>query len=152
MLTVRPCTIAEIIGDQAFPALHREYAAEASLAGLPPPTEKLATYRAIEASGVFQAYGAFLDGALVGFVALLTPVIPHYGVAIAVTESLFVARAHRRSGAGLRLIRAAEAHARAQGSPGLLVSAPTGGRLAQVLPGLRYRETNRVFLKEFPSA
>jgi GNAT superfamily N-acetyltransferase len=77
---------------------------------------------------------------------VLKPVIPHYGVAIAVTESFFVGKEYRKSGAGLKLLRAAEAHA--EGAPGLLVSAPVGGTLAEVLPHLGYRETNRVFFKE----
>ncbi len=154
MIVIRKCTIGEVAANAAFPALHREYAAEAALAGLPDPDEKLGAYRLIEPGGAFQAYGAFLvDGpaggdVLVGVAAVLTPVIPHYGVAIAVTESLFVAAAHRRTGAGVKLIRAAEKHARDAGSPALLVSAPVGGRLVRVLPRLGYRETNRVFLKE----
>lgn len=148
MAIVRKCTVGEIEANAAFPALRRAYAAEAALAGLPDPAEKLAAYRLIETSGVFQAYGAFEAGRLVGFCAVLAPIIPHYGVAIAVTESLFVAKEHRKSGAGLKLIRAAEAHARKVGSPALLISAPSSGRLVQVLPGIGYRETNRVFMKE----
>lgn len=150
MVTARKCSVSEIVDNPAFPALHRAYAAEASISGFPDPTEKMASYRLIETSGIFQAYGAFLEGdLLVGFMAVLTPVIPHYGVAITVTESLFVAKEHRKTGAGLKLIRAAETHARDSGSPGLLVSAPSGGPLADVLPHLGYRETNRVFMKGF---
>ena len=65
----------------------------------------------------------------------------------AITESFFVAKVHRDSGAGLKLLRAAEQKARALGSPGLLVSAPFGGTLVQVLPRAGYTETNRVFFK-----
>jgi GNAT superfamily N-acetyltransferase len=148
-LNVRACSVAEIETHPSFPSLAREYADDCALHDLPPPTEKFATYRLLEGSGVFTAYGAFWGGDLVGFVAVLAPVIPHYGVAIAVTESLFVAKAHRKTGAGIRLIRTAEAQARHAGSPALLVSAPAGGRLAEVLPGLGYRETNRVFMKSF---
>ena len=147
-VTVRKCSVAEIEANDAFSSLWREYSAEAAIAGFPPPTEKLATYRLIETSGAFHAYGAFLAKRLVGFMAVLTPVIPHYGIAIAVTESLFVGSEHRKTGAGIKLIRTAERHAREAGSPGLLISAPMGGRLADVLPRLGYRETNRVFMKE----
>ncbi len=147
-LVVRKCAVAEIVDNTWFPALHQEYAEEAALAGLPDPTEKLDTYRLLESSTVFHVYGAFLGDALAGFVAVLTPVIPHYGVAIAVAESLFVGRAHRKTGAGLWLIRAAERHAREAGSPAILFSAPSGGRLERVLPHLGYRETNKVFMRE----
>lgn len=147
MIVVRKCALGEVQGDANFPALFREYGEESAIAGLPSPDEKLAAYRAIEASGIFHIFGAFLGDALVGFIAVLLPVIPHYGVAIGVTESFFVAQGHRKTGAGIKLLRAAEELAREAGSPALLVSAPYGGRLAEVLPGLGYRETNRVFMR-----
>ncbi|MDR1684876.1 MAG: GNAT family N-acetyltransferase [Desulfovibrio sp.] len=127
-----------------------EYAAESSLAGLPDPQEKLSAYLALEMAGsdVFTLYGALQGDTLIGFVALLTPVLPHYGIAIAVAESLFVGSAYRKSGAGLLLIRQAERRARELKSPGLLFSAPSGGRLSVLLPRIGYRETNRAYLKE----
>lgn len=148
MIVVRKCTLAEAQGNANFPALAREYAAESAIAGLPPPDEKIAAYHAIEASGIFHIFGAFLGETLVGFVAVLLPVIPHYGIAVGMTESFFVASEHRKSGAGIKLLRAAERLAHDAGSPALMVSAPFGGRLAEVLPGLGYRETNRVFMRE----
>lgn len=152
VLEIRPCTVAEIVGDPHFTALRREYSAESAVAGLPDPQEKLEMYQAIERTGALQAFGAFVDGALAGFVTVLAPVLPHYGIAIAVTESLFVAAAHRRTGAGLLLLRTAERHAEEIGSPGLLVSAPRRGRLETLLPRIGYDETNRVFLKRFRHA
>lgn len=151
MLEITPCTVTALIDDPRFPALRREYADECAIAGLPDPEEKREMYQAMESTGAVQAFGAFVDGDLAGFVVVLAPLLPHYGRVIAVTESLFVASAHRKSGAGLRLLRRAEQHARDIGSPGLLVSAPigeqSGGRLATLLPRIGYSETNRVFLK-----
>lgn len=148
--TVRRISVAELFSNEHCLALHDEYMHESALAKLPNPEEKIASYTALEASGsdVFSLYGAFVGEVLVGFLILLTPVIPHYGTAIAVAESLFVAAKHRSSGAGLLLIRKAEQRAKELGSQGLLFSSPTGGRLATVLPRIGYRETNRVFFKE----
>jgi GNAT superfamily N-acetyltransferase len=150
-VAVRQTRVAEAFANQAFPALCREYAQESAIAGLPVPREKLFAYQALEASGssAFCVFGAFLGEDLIGFLALLTPELPHYGTAIAVAESLFVGRAHRKTGAGMLLVRQAEKRARAIGSPGMLFSAPSGGRLCMLLPRIGYRETNRVFLKEF---
>lgn len=148
MILIRKITISEVEENENFPNLAKEYAAESSIHGLPLPIEKIAAYRVIESTGIFQAYGAFLEEVLVGFIAVLTPIIPHYGVAITVSESFFVAKEHRKTGAGLKLLRVAHQHAIDAKSPGFLVSAPTGGDLAEVLPGLGYRETNRVFFKE----
>jgi GNAT superfamily N-acetyltransferase len=150
-VTVRRISAAEAFASPEFSTLCREYAEESAVAGLPDPREKLAAYQALEAAGsdAFCVYGAFLGGALIGFVALLTPVLPHYGIAVAVAESLFVGGAHRKTGAGLLLVRQAERRARELRSPGILFSAPSGGRLAVLLPRIGYRETNRVFLKGF---
>lgn len=146
-LVVRRCTVQEAINNPAFPALAQEYYAESSIAGLPDPTEKMHIYNRLERSKSFQAYGAFIGDELIGFAVVLTPVIPHYGVAISVMESLFVAKAHRKTGAGLQIIRAAEDHARHMESPALMISSPFNGALARVLPRRGYRETNRVFIK-----
>jgi GNAT superfamily N-acetyltransferase len=147
-VSVRKVTFAELTSHGNFQALVREYEAESKAAGLPPFDDKMAQYRAIEPSGFFHLYAAFIGEGLIGFIAFLLPVIPHYGVTIAVTESFFVGQKFRKGGAGLKLLRAAEDHARREGSPALMASAPTGGRLAEILPRLGYRETNRVFLKE----
>lgn len=139
---------ARLIAEPAFPALRREYAAECALHGLPDPAEKLVVYQALDANGAFRAFGAYLDGELVGFVAILAPTLPHYGITVAVAESLFVGKAFRKTGAGLALIRRAEQEARELGSPAILFSSPSGGRLATLLPRIGYRETNRAFMKE----
>ncbi|MDR1360682.1 MAG: GNAT family N-acetyltransferase [Deltaproteobacteria bacterium] len=153
-VTLRRISVAEAFSNPMFPALCREYAHESALAGLPEPQEKLSAYQALEAGGseAFCVYGAFMGDLLIGFLALLTPLLPHYGQAVAVAESLFVARAYRKTGAGMLLIRRAEKRAREVNSPGLLFSAPAKGRLARLLPRLGYGETNRVFLKEFEHA
>jgi GNAT superfamily N-acetyltransferase len=148
MLIIARSSVAAIAGAREFAALAAEYAAEAAIDGLPAPAAKMETYRQLEAAGMLHAFSALIDGALVGFITLLAPVLPHYGVPVAVSESFFVASAHRRSGAGLRLLGAAEDEARALGSPGLLVSAPFGGRLFEILPRRGYVETNRVFFKK----
>lgn len=147
---VRKASVAEAVSNPRFLELAREYAAEAKIAGLPDPDEKLAAYAALEHSGIFQGFAAFLGAELIGFIVVLLPVLPHYGAAVGVTESFFVAKAHRHTGAGLMLLRAAENHVRAAGAPGVLVSAPKDGVLAEVLQRRRgYRETNRVFFKAF---
>ena len=152
-MKVERSSVAAIVGAPEFPALAAEYAAECAIAGLPPPTAKMKTYRQLEAAGMLQIFAAFDDaGGLIGLITVLAPVLPHYSVPVAVSESFFVARAHRRTGAGLALLRAAEDLARELGSPGLLVSAPFEGDLFRVLPRRGYAETNRVFFKKVSDA
>jgi GNAT superfamily N-acetyltransferase len=148
MLTVEPSTVAGISTAEQFPKLAAEYAAESAIDGLPPPAARMETYRQLERAGMLHAFAARYDDALVGFITVLAPILPHYSVPVAVSESFFVAKAHRSTGAGLKLLRAAEDKARALGSPGLLVSAPFEGALFKVLPRIGYVETNRVFFKK----
>ena len=151
-MNVQMSSVAELERDPGFAALLAEYASESSIAGMPPPAAKMESYRELEARGLLQVLSATHAGRLVGFLTLLAPVLPHYGVAVAVSESFFVARDHRGTGAGLKLLRAAEDLARRLASPGLLVSAPFEGGLFKVLPRVGYAETNRVFFKKVSDA
>lgn len=152
--TVRPCTIADLERAPNADALLAEYTAESAIPELGPTVRQaeLAQYKAMEAAGLLHMLGAFRgDGLMVGFLTLLIAPLPHFGGRpVASTESFFVAAPERRSGAGLKLLRAAEQRAAEQGAAGLLMSAPVGGRLAQVLPRAGYRETSRVFFRSFP--
>lgn len=146
-LSIQQSTFAAISAAETFPALTEEYGLEAGVVGLPRPEAKVDTYRALEAAGALHVFSATKDGDLIGFVIVLAPMSPHYSVIVAACESFFVAKAHRKTGAGLRLLRAAENRARDLGSPGLLVSAPFAGDLFKVLPRVGYAEVSRSFFK-----
>jgi len=146
-LDIRQITIDDLRFAPGVDALLREYAQECGIAGLPKPKAEWLTYARLEYHGALHVVGAYLDGSLVGFCHVLVSLNPHYSALLAVTESLFVAAAHRGTGAGLALLREAGSIARQRGAVGLLVSAPVGGRLAQILPRCGYRETSRVFFR-----
>lgn len=141
--------IDELWDKPEFEGLITEYAHESSIEGLPPPEAKYETYQALESAGVLQTFAAYECGELVGFLSLLMPIMPHYSQLVATTESYFVAHHARKSGAGLKLLRTAETFCRDHGAKGLLVSAPSHGRLAEVLPRVGYEESNRVFFRSF---
>lgn len=150
-LVVRKCTIADLEASPNIRELLDEYAAESSIDGLPHPSAKVEMYKNLESHGTLYTIGAFLDDMLIGYITILASVLPHYSALVAVTESFFVGKAHRKTGAGLKLLHAAEEYAKGAGSPGILISAPFGGNLAEVLPHVGYTETNRVFFKGFAS-
>lgn len=147
-VVVRPCTILDIENAPNYAVLFQEYASELVVEGAPPFSVKWDVYHTLEDSGALQAIGAYLDNILVGFVTVLVSVFPHVGVLMAITESLFVSKEHRKSGAGLKLIRFAEKTASESGAPCLFISAPFGGDLAEVLPHIGYVETNRLFFRK----
>lgn len=150
-LDVRKCALTEIVDSSIFPQLAAEYAMESAMEGMPAPDTKLELYRQLEAVGALQSFGAFLGDMPVGFIGVLHHVIPHYGVGVAITESFFVAEAYRRTGAGDKLLTLAEDHARALGSPGLLVSAPANFRSAATWMNMKkdYKVASLAFFKRF---
>ena len=151
-VAVRAADVAAIESAASFPALALEYAEETHLPGMPPPLARWPAYRALEEAGVLSVFGAWSGDELVGFITLLIARLPRYDEQVAMCESFFVARAHRRSGAGLRLLRLAEAKARELGARGPSVSAPVRGNLFRVLPRLGYGEAARVFFKKVRNA
>lgn len=147
-MEIRKLTANAFFSDPAWPALRAGYAAECGTKGLT-PTESMPMYNAMEQAGLLLFFGAFINGKMVGFVTVLSNIMPHYDKRISIVESIYVAPEHRKSGAGLRLIRHAERVAREISSPGLFMSAPAGSRLEKVLPRLKFRHSNTVFFKEF---
>lgn len=152
VLTITKNTIAELEAAPQLTALLDEYAAECAIDGLPHPKAKMEMYRELERLGALYTIGAWLGDELIGFVTILAPTLPHYGVCVAANESFFVAAAHRSTGAGDKLLDAAEARALDVGSPGLLATGPEGGVLVKVLPRRGYKKTGAVFFKRLTRA
>lgn len=146
-LAIRLCTVSDLETSPQLADLLAEYGVESAIDGLGAPAAQFALYHQMEATGALHLFGAFDDEALVGFLIMIVSVLPHYGKRIASTESFFVSRAARRTGAGMKLLRSAEQHAKDLGAEGFFVSAPTGGRLDHIMPAQGYRETNRVFFR-----
>ena len=147
LIDIRTISFADIWAASNIDALLAEYAEESSLSGLPTPVPLRDLYELLEQSGSCVLLGAYKGDELVGFLAMVVSMNPHYSQVLAVTESYFVASEHRKTGAGLRLLTAAESLAKAKGAIGILVSAPVQSRLAQVMPGVGYRETTRAFFR-----
>jgi GNAT superfamily N-acetyltransferase len=146
---IRKCPLSEIENAENFPTLLKEYAEESAIDGLPSPAARIEMYRTLEKTGTFHIFGSFVDGVLVGLITVLYSILPHYGISVAVSESFFVMKAHRKSGAGLKLRREAEGFAKGIGSPALLISAPFNGDLAEVLShSSEYKEISRVFFRK----
>ena len=141
-------TVAEIpyteIRDQ--PALLAEYAVECSVPAVGAPDPQWEMYERMQAAGLLQMFGVYVDGGMVGFASVLVSVLPHYGFIAATVESLFVAQAHRSSGAGARLMKTIERHARDRECRAVFYGAPAGGKMESLL-GKRYARTSSMYYK-----
>lgn len=146
-MIIRTATIGEIEQAGALPELLAGYAEESSIPEFGQASPDFEAYRQMEAAGALHVVGVFAPQ-LVGLAFMLVYGLPHYsGRRICTMESLFVLPAYRAGGAGLKLLRAAEARALELGATALMASAPIGGRLAKVLPRSGYRQTNEVFMR-----
>jgi GNAT superfamily N-acetyltransferase len=148
-VNILPCTVADIEAAPNLPQLLAEYAAESAIPELAEgAAAQVETYRQLEAAGMLHPIAASLDGELIGFVFVLISVLPHFGRKVALGESIFVARAARGTGAGVRLKDAAEALACECGAQAILFSAPIDGSFEAVLPHHGYRAVSTAFFKE----
>jgi histone acetyltransferase (RNA polymerase elongator complex component) len=153
MIAIKPITCDDMEHSPRLGELIAEYSAESNIPELAKHQTgvRVDIYRALEAAGVARMLGAYDDDELVGFLLMIVSDLPHYGVRAATTESYFVQAVHRSGGAGLKLLHEAERIAQEAGAVGLLVSAPTGSRLDQVLPHVGYKRTNEVYFRELAS-
>ncbi len=152
MVVVRKVTVSEVMDAENYSALLKEYEAECAAKNAPPVKPHKETYQVMAISGRLQVFGAFLEDKLIGFVNVIVNIAPHYSKILGITESYFVGKAFRPTGAGDMLRRAAEGHAESLNAYGCVITAPTDSVLAEVLEKSdEYEETNRVFFKRFKS-
>lgn len=148
MTEIRRTSFDELSRQDGFEALAAAYAEECAVPALPRSRADAEGYRALEAQGVYQLFGAWQDGRLIGFLGVILNSVPHHeGVKFASVESLFVEPGSRKGGPGLALVREAERFAAGRGAAALFMSAPRGGRLERLLPRLGFDAANTVFVK-----
>ena len=144
-MLIRLSTYAVLI---AQAELVKEYAAECSLPEIGEVQPNGEIYAAMERVGVAQVFAAFDGEQMIGFAAILTPVMPHYSKRVASVESIFVTESARKSGIGKELMSVIEAYAKEKGCVAILYSAPAGGKFERVLDASkRYRRSNSVFVR-----
>lgn len=138
--------VAELYADPEFEGMVSEYA-QYAIKALPAPQYKQADYEAIERLGVLVPFRVVHEGHLIGFASIVEAKVPHYGLKLSVVESLFVMRAFRPTGAGVRLIKTVEKFAKASGSVGIFINCPIHGELFDILPRMDYSLETYNFFK-----
>jgi|DEB0MinimDraft_4_1074332.scaffolds.fasta_scaffold02103_5 GNAT superfamily N-acetyltransferase len=146
-MDIRCVTLDDLCSHPSFSDMLREYEQECALGGLPANFCET-SYRELESNGLINILAAYNGDQLLGFLSLMITILPKYTLPIASSESFFVSPKHRKTGAGLRLLKTAEYLATERGAVGMLMSAPTGSRLESVAVGVGYAPSNTVFFKE----
>jgi GNAT superfamily N-acetyltransferase len=144
---IRPASYAEILDAPNAQELLDAYAAECSIPEIGSTAPQSETYSMLEQSGALHCFGVYADEQLVGFAAVLLPILPHYSRKVATIESIFVAQEHR-AGIGRALLLAIEQFSKLQGCEAVLYTAPAGSRFDALLAHSSvYRHTNNVYCR-----
>ena len=141
MIDIKPVSYAEILDAPNATELLDAYSKDCMMPAHDPQRQM---YEAMERSGSLKCFGAFYSGVLVGFVSVITGVMPHNGKRIATIESLFALPSHRQYGTGDALLSAVEVFALKEGCVALLYTARVGSPLEVVLsrrPGCKASHT-----------
>jgi len=128
MSEVRAIRYADVLGAPNAAELISGYAAECSVPMVGVINPQVDIYSAMEQSGIARCFGVYDGKTLVGFSNVMHTMLPHYGVKVAATESLYIDKDYRRGGAGSRLMSAGECDARESGCVSALYSAPVNSR------------------------
>jgi GNAT superfamily N-acetyltransferase len=128
--TIRRISYAQFLSAPNAQELISAYAAECLIPDAQPQHQ---TYTALEQSGAFQGFGAYAGDDLVGFVTVVSSVMPHNGKRAATVESVYVSPSHRGSSAGNALLSAAEQYAAESGCVVILYTARVDSPFETVL-------------------
>ena len=148
MLVIKRIDYQELNKTNGFDSVIEEYTAESAVKEMLPVQTNLDLYIKLSESGVMVTLGVFDDDVVVGYANFLLSPNLHYSKITGVTESFFVKKNYRHTGAGKTLLKEMENIAKEKGAVAFLVSAPTGSKLSHVMEKSKsYRETNKVFFK-----
>lgn len=142
---IRPVRYSAILDDPNADALLAEYAQECVVPDYRPQRQM---YENMDAAGILHCFGAYASGRLIGFVTVISCVMPHNGKKTATIESIFVMAKYRDTGAGLDLIDQAEIFAKEDECVALLASPRVDSRMGVVLSRRKgWEETHVVHTK-----
>lgn len=148
-MIVKPVGMLDILDSPELPRLIAEYTDECAnpelLENARPDRER---YVQLEAAGVLHALGMYEDegeAKLVGFgIVIISPVL-HFSKTIAVVESVFLRKDHRKGWVGRALMGALHGVAKACGVDGVYFSAPKGSAFEKLCRAMKLKETNATF-------
>lgn len=138
--------VEEFYALPGFDVMIEEYAQHA-IKKMPTPLYRKEDYLPLEAAGVLTVWCAMHNRKVVGFSSCIISKIPHYGVGVAIAESLFVRQSTRKLGLGIRLIDAIERHGVDNGVPAVFFSCPIGSDFKKVLLHRNYSAETTTYVK-----
>lgn len=146
-MKVQKVTVDELYALPGFQEMIDEYATLA-IKKLPKPKFDRENYISLERLGILAVFAVVHRDQVVGFASCLTSRIPHYGIAIAIAESLFACERVRNLGVGVLLLATVERYARnVLGISALFVSCPVGSAFHKMLEYRNYSAETTTYVK-----
>lgn len=109
----------------------------------------VARYASLEALGCLLSLVAYVDDEVVGYsVNVIGPHLHYSDLICAHNDVLFVAKSHRESPLGLRLVRDTERACKARGAHLMLWHAKENTTLAKILPRMGCKTQEIIYSKE----
>lgn len=140
---IRAINYADILDATNSKELLDEYAEECVVPDYSPQRKM---YEAMDKAGILQCFGAYVEEKLVGFIVVISCVMPHNGKKTATIESIFAMSKYRDTGAGNALIVEAEKFSRGSGCVALLASPRIDSRMSVVLSRRKgWEDTHTVY-------
>lgn len=143
---IEQVTVSELYARKGFEEMIEEYA-KLAIKKLPSPLYRKEDYLPLEAAGLLTVWCAMHNGIVIGFASCLLSRIPHYGIGIAIGESLFVRETYRSTWVGTHFIAAIERHARANKAAAVFMSCPLGSEYANLLERRNYSAETTTYVK-----
>lgn len=148
MVTIEKMNYCDLNNIPEFKFIVEEYTLESSISEMSPINTNLDLYNKLNEVGKMITLAAFNDGYLIGYANFVISPNLHYSKDIAVTESFFIKKDYRKTGAGIFLLKEMERLAKENGAVAFMVSAPSDSKLSLIMEkNKHYRETNKVFFK-----
>ena len=146
--TVKLISIDTFFSYKHIDSLLREYSDESRGALVPVVKTDIVLYKTLEDLGILDLIVVYDDEVIVGFISLMTTVMPHYSEKASTVESIFVLKEHRKFGTGKILVNKAESIAKSKSAKVMFMSAPKDGVLSKVVGTYGFTETNTTYTKK----
>lgn len=114
-----------------------------------PPNLDVEKYEMLEEMGMMFSLFAYADGVRVGYALNFITQAMHYkDITLCNCDALFVAKEHRKSSLGIKLIRETQRIAKERGALEMLWTAKPDTELARILPRMGFNLQEIVFNKK----
>ena len=146
-MEIRRVTFGELIALPEWEELCAQYAEDGGNPEFGCPRVDVGMYTQLEAAGVLMILAGFDGRRCAGFIGGFISPQPHFAdKPVLAVDALFVDRAHRSSGLGLRLISGMKRIAKDSGAVGMIFGARIGTKAHKLYSRL-FRPMNTLFWK-----